>query len=419
MITVGLPSITSSLDVTFAQSSWIITIYLIIMTVTQPIAGKLGDMFGHRNLFLFGLFLFFGASLVCSFASNLTILIVGRSIQAIGGALLTPNGTAILRFITPKEMLSKVFGFFGFSMSIGAAIGPMIGAALIGLWGWQSTFWVNIPLAILSFAFAFKYLPKSDQKGSSVLDLLGSFWMGSALTSLVLIVTHKAYTNLYLWAIFVGASILFVHREKSFTHPLIDFKLFAIPLFANSNVAILLTNSVMYGTLLLMPIVLQHNLGYDVMEIGLFLLVFSVAISFSSWFGGHMASKYSKHLLIGGSFAISLMAVALYAFIPYVQSAYLIGVMLVLGGIGSGMGLPAIQTIVMQVVPKEVSGVASGISSTFRYVGSTISSVVISLQFAYSFTVAILFALSVLGVCLSFGFKEVAKVDTHAKESTG
>ena len=103
MVTIGLPDIMNSLQTNIANVSWIVTVYLIIMTVTQPIAGKLGDIYGNRKMFLFGLFLFFMASLVCIYAPNLTFLIIGRAIQAIGGALITPNGTAMIRYITPKE----------------------------------------------------------------------------------------------------------------------------------------------------------------------------------------------------------------------------------------------------------------------------------------------------------------------------
>ena len=134
MISVGLGSIADSFQTSFSQVSWIVTIYLIIMTVTQPLAGKLGDLFGNRRVFLIGIVLFLIASVICIYAQSLAVLIVGRAIQAFGGALITPNGTAILRYITPKENLAKAFGTFGFSMSIGAAIGPLVGAVLIHQW---------------------------------------------------------------------------------------------------------------------------------------------------------------------------------------------------------------------------------------------------------------------------------------------
>ena len=113
MITIGLASITEAFSTTLTNVSWVVTIYLIVMIVTQPLAGKLGDMYGNRNMFLIGLVLFLVASIVCIYAHNLTMLIIGRAIQAIGGALISPNATAILRFITPQQQLAKIFGLFG------------------------------------------------------------------------------------------------------------------------------------------------------------------------------------------------------------------------------------------------------------------------------------------------------------------
>lgn len=169
MISIGLSSMQETFQTSMSTITWIVTIYLIIMTVTQPLAGKLGDLYGNKNMFLLGLVLFFAASLVCIYAPNLTMLMIGRAFQAIGGALVTPNGTAIIRYVTPKEQLTKIFGLFGLVMSLGAALGPMIGAFLIHTWNWQSTFWINVPLAIVSFVLAAKLLPVTPrEKASSI-----------------------------------------------------------------------------------------------------------------------------------------------------------------------------------------------------------------------------------------------------------
>ena len=403
MITIGLSDIMDSLQTNLANVSWIVTIYLIIMTVTQPLAGKLGDIYGNRKMFLLGLLLFFMASIVCIYAPNLLVLIFGRAIQAIGGALITPNGTAIIRFITPKEQLTKAFGLFGFSMSIGAAIGPLFGAMLISLWGWQSTFWINIPLAIVSFIIAYKFLPNIERKNQTRLDLQGSVLLSIFLTTLVLIITNEWYTNIWLWLVFIVALILFVYREKKIEHPLIDFSLFKNANFTSANLSILLNNAIMYCTLLIMPLMLTKDASYSIEVIGVLLFVFSIAISIASWLGGNVDSKLGKCDTVRMSFICSALALGMYLLLPTSPLFVFALLIIFVGGIGSGLGVPSMQAASLESVTKEMSGVASGIYSTFRYIGSTAASVIISLQISYATTMAVLIFLAIVGIFVSKG----------------
>lgn len=403
MITIGLSSIMDSFQTNIANVSWIVTIYLIIMIVVQPIAGKLGDMYGNRKIFLIGLLLFLAASLVCVYAPNLSILIIGRGIQAIGGALITPNGTAIIRFITPKSKLTKAFGVFGLVMSMGAAIGPLIGAALIHVWGWQSTFWINIPLSVLSFCIAYIFLPNLEPKNKTRLDLQGSFLLGTFLTILVLIVTNEWYKNGWLWLIFILAFVLFLYREKRCANPIIDFSLFEDASFTSANLSILLNNAIMYCTILIMPMMLEREAGYSIGSIGLLLFVFSLAISIASWLGGYLEGKIGKGLTVRLSFGLLILALVFYFILPTNTEFFFAGLILFLGGIGSGLGVPAMQAASLESVAKELTGVASGIYSMFRYMGSITASVIISLQINYSITLSILIIFSIVGLFVAKG----------------
>ena len=398
MITIGLASITETFSTTLTNVSWVVTIYLIIMIVTQPIAGKLGDMYGNRNMFLIGLVLFLVASIVCIYAQNLTMLIIGRAIQAFGGALISPNGTAILRFITPKEQLAKVFGLFGFSMSIGAAIGPLLGAFLINTWGWHSTFWINIPLATLSLICSYQFLPIIERRTNSALDLLGSMLLTMFLGAVVLLVTYSLYSNLWMWLIIVISFVLFIYREKTYPYPLIDFGLFKHTSFTSANLFILINNGIMYSTLLLMPIILAIDHHFTMAETGLLLFVFSISISIFSWIGGNIDQQLGRANTIGLSFCFSALALCLYFLLPSNESPVVAASILFFSGIGSGLGVPSMQAASLQAVEKEKSGVASGIYSTFRYIGSTAASVMISLQISYTITIIILISCALNGI---------------------
>jgi multidrug resistance protein len=178
MIAVGLPTISSNLNVSVTNITWVVTIYLIIMAVAQPIAGKLGDIYGNKKIMLIGFILFFVFSIACAFSFNLLSLIIFRSLQALGGALATPNATAVIRYVMPKDKLSNIFGFFGLSMGLGAAIGPLLGAGLISFFSWEAIFWVNIPFLVVSIILTWVVVPTINVSKTHTLDILGSFCLG-------------------------------------------------------------------------------------------------------------------------------------------------------------------------------------------------------------------------------------------------
>lgn len=414
MIAVGLPTISEALAVPLSQASWVITIYLIVMAAVQPIAGKLGDLYGKRTMFLLGMGLFLAAAAACIFSFHLLWLIVFRAIQAVGGAIAAPNASALIREVVPKEQLGKAFGTFGLLMGLGAAIGPLAGSLLIGLWGWTSIFWVNLPFALFSLAAAFAYLPKSAPvRSGQSLDIPGSAYLAIGLTLLTLIVTHPQWFNIWTAALLVVTVMLFIRRELRCTEPLIRFALFKSPMFASANVSILLSNAMMYSTILVMPVLLQQQFHYSVQAAGMMLFLFSLAMSVFSWFGGSWSERLGQRRLVRISFIVQgaalLGCLGIYGYpsIPFIAAVLLVG------GVGAGIGTPSMQSASLQSVSRDMSGVASGIFSTFRYIGGMAASVMVSLMADYHSLFYCLLALAVIGVPLSQGFREARKVSAQ------
>jgi EmrB/QacA subfamily drug resistance transporter len=406
MIAVGLPTIAEALHSSIAHASWIITVYLIVMAAVQPIAGKLGDIYGNRNMFLLGMLLFLIASIACLFSANLLWLILFRAMQAVGGALAAPNASALIRFTVPKERLAKTFGTFGLLMGLGAAIGPLAGSLLISTWGWTSIFWVNIPFALYSLAAVSLILSNGAKRSGEALDLLGSLYLVVSLTTLVLMITHVDFVNVWTIVLLGLSTLLFVRQEMRFRAPLIQFSLFRQRTFAGANLAILLSNAVMYSTILVMPIWLQSQFHYSVEMVGILLFVFSLAMSVCSKLGGHLSDWTGKRNVVFLSFLISAVALVGYLGIYWLPvPAYIIGALLI-GGIGSGLGTAAMQSASLQTVPKEMSGIASGIYSTFRYVGGMIASVLIGLLGDYHLLFYCLLILAAAGLPVSLGLFE-------------
>lgn len=419
MIAVGLPSISQSLGSSLALASWIVTVYLIVMTVLQPIAGKLGDLYGNRTMFLIGILLFLLSSAACIFSTNLLWLVCFRAVQAVGGALASPNASAILRFVTPREKLGKAFGTFGLTMGLGAAIGPLIGSLLISTWGWTSIFWINIPFALFSLVASFFLLPKGKPTAATTLDWVGSVLLAISLVALVLPVSHREFLSVWTILSFVVSTLLFIMQERRCRAPLIEFALFRNRMFTCANLSVLLSNAVMYTTILIMPILLQTELFFPVTTIGLLLFVFSLSSSVCSFAGGHLEARFGKKKTVLLSFIFSALGGIAYLGIGFTHSLPYLYAAMAIGGIGAGIGMASMQTASLTAIPKEMSGIASGIFSTFRYVGGMIASVLVSLSIGHGLLFSLLLLFALIGIPVSLGLVEPSATFAKGRKNIG
>ncbi|ARU60362.1 hypothetical protein CBW65_04245 [Tumebacillus avium] len=402
MITVGLNTIAHSFGETLAQTSWIITIYLIVMAATQPVAGKLGDIFGYKRMFLTGLALSLVGSIACVFAFNLPTMILFRSLQALGGALAVPSGTALIRHAVPKEQMASVFGLFGLLMGLGAAVGPLVGSFLIEAWGWQGIFWINLPFLLLSFLAALVVMPVTPTRKTPV-DLLGSLYLAAGLSMIVLFITHPETLHWWSGLLLLACVALFFLREKKYPYPLIEFGLFRSRSYTSANLCVLTSNFIMYGTILVLPILMQQR-EMDLRMIGTLLFVYSIAMSFSSWLGGRLSKKLGHSKTIGIAFGVQLLSVFLYLGFSQDVSVWYTAFALLIGGLGSGAGLPSMQASNLESVAREKTGVASGVFSTFRYMGSMVASALTSILVGSLFYVMI--GVALVGVLLALRMKQ-------------
>lgn len=418
MITIGLTTIADSFGRSVTEASWIITIYLIVMAATQSIAGKLGDIFGYKRMFLTGLVLSLAGSIACAFSFNLWSMIIFRSLQALGGSLAVPNATALIRFAIEKEKLSRTFGLFGLLMGMGAAVGPLIGSLLMGMWGWTSIFWVNIPFLVLSFTISWFVLPATPKRTASV-DIFGSLYLTLGLTIIVLFITHPE--SIQWWSILLlsASVVLFIYREKSFSNPLIEFSLFRDRGFRGANFGIFLSNSIMYGTILLIPILFERKFSMGIEKVGVLLFIFSSAMSFCSWLGGWLSGVMGHQKVILLSFSLQFFSLCFYLGLSQDSSSAYIIFALILGGLGCGIGLPSMQTTNLESVQKEKTGVASGMYSTFRYMGGMMASALTSILYDSHAIFYVMMGVALIGALLSWGIKKNTEIpkNTSAKES--
>ncbi|ABV63807.1 MFS transporter [Bacillus pumilus] len=403
MIAVALSSISTYYDQSISNITWVVTIYLIVMAVTQPIAGKLGDIYGHRRMYLTGVTLFLIGSIGCALAPNLAFLIIFRSIQAAGGAILTPNSIALIRATVSPEKLSKTMGYFGFGAGIGAALGPFIGSILIQSFDWHSIFLVNIPFLFLTLVTGVLLIPKvKHTRIHARVDVIGSLYLTIGIATVILCSKSQLLNEYFIYGILAMIVIpLFFRHVRKVKNPIIDLSLFKNSSFTNANLSIMLSNFVMYAILLIMPLFMEQQLALSHTQSGMILSVFSLCMSLSGLLGARLHPKKGAKKMIRFSFlCLTLSGIMLITLSQY-PTLPLLMVTLVVGGISSGIGMTSMQMASLTAVDQSLSGSASGIFSTFRYFGSIISSTLIGIMSGFQSLFIVLMGAGILGFLLS------------------
>ncbi|WP_144531806.1 MFS transporter [Bacillus pumilus] len=403
MIAVALSSISTYYDQSISNITWVVTIYLIVMAVTQPIAGKLGDIYGHRRMYLTGVTLFLIGSIGCALAPNLAFLIIFRSIQAAGGAILTPNSIALIRATVSPEKLSKTMGYFGFGAGIGAALGPFIGSILIQSFDWHSIFLVNIPFLFLTLVTGVLLIPRiKHTRIHGRIDMIGSLYLTIGIATVILCSKSQLLNEYFIYGILALIVIpLFFRHVRKVKNPIIDLSLFKNSSFTNANLSIMLSNFVMYAILLIMPLFMEQQLALSHTQSGMILSIFSLCMSLSGLLGARLHPKKGAKKMIGFSFlCLTLSGIMLITLSQYPTLSLLI-VTLVATGISSGIGMTSMQMASLTAVDQSLSGSASGIFSTFRYFGSIISSTLIGIMSGFQSLFIVLMGAGILGFLLS------------------
>lgn len=382
IVNVALPSIRDDLGFSETSLAWVMNAYLLTFGGFLLLAGRLGDLFGARKLFLSGLVLFTVASLACGLSTSQEALIISRGIQGVGGALVAAVALALVMnlFTEPAER-AKAMGIFGFVLSGGGAAGVLAGGVLTDLLSWNWIFLVNIPLGIAVVALTLRLVPKvPGQEGAGRLDLAGAGAVTGALVLAVYAIVNGneagwlGAQTLGLLAVAIGLFIAFLFVETRVATPLVPLGLFRRRNVSAANGVAVLMAAALFGWFFLSALYMQEVLGYEPLEVGLAYLpsmilwgIASVAIS------DKLVLRYGFRtpIVVGmGLFFISLL---LFARAP-VDGNFVIDILPATLFIGLGGGItfnPLLLAAMGDVGPHE-SGLASGIVNTSFMMGGAL-----------------------------------------------
>ncbi|WP_243359944.1 DHA2 family efflux MFS transporter permease subunit [Fundidesulfovibrio terrae] len=377
IVNVALPSIATRFGVDLPFAQWVITIYLLTIACLLPAFGRLGDMSGRKSKYTLGFLIFTLSSVLCGAAPGLWWLIAGRAVQAVGAALLMANGPAIVIMSFPGSKRGRALGMIGMVVSLGSLAGPALGGLLVGWLGWQSIFYVNVPIGILGMILAHVVLPDDRKAPSGSFDLSGAATYAVGIIFLLTAITHGGrwgWTSPGIIACSLTAFAalwLFLRRQASIAHPVVDLTLFRIRDLALGNLASLLSFMALLTNAVMLPFFLIRVAGLSSHTAGLIMAVMPLTMAFAAPLSGLASEKVRPAILTG--IGMGLAAAGLYSQTLLTADSGIVRFCLnqAVLGLGFGIFLSPNNNAVLGSAPRAKSGVAGALMALVRNLGMT------------------------------------------------
>ena len=375
IVNVALPDIQRALQSSFSDLQWVVDAYALTLAALLLTAGSLADMYGRRRLYLAGLAVFTGASVLCGLAASTLMLQLSRALQGAGGAIMFAVSLALLADAFRGRDRGIAFGAWGAVTGLAVAIGPLLGGVLTSGLSWRWIFFVNAPIGVAAVIISVMRVAESRAPHASRPDWAGFALFTVALSSLVygLIESNqRSFTDGLVLGCFAAAALLlaaFVIVERRSAHPMFDLSLFRLPAFSGGSVAAFGLSASIFAMILYLVLYLQDILGYSPLAAGVRLMVLSGGILAASTLAGRLTSHVPVRLLIGPGLIIIGVGLLLMRGLDAASAWTHLIPGLIVAGVGVGMVNPPLASTAVGVVPPQRAGMASGISSTFRQVG--------------------------------------------------
>ncbi|WP_246181017.1 MFS transporter [Nocardia ninae] len=370
IVNVAIPTIKADLDAPLPRLQWIVDVYTLTLASLLMLAGAAADRFGRRRVFRIGLITFALGSLLCSLAPSIEVLIAARFVQAIGGSMLNPVAMSIITTVfTGRVERARAVGVWGAVVGISMALGPTVGGVLIDTLGWQSVFWINLPICALALVLTTVFVPESKSATVRGIDPIGQVLAVVFLFSTVFGLIERQPVIFVVSAIALAA---FVYYESRRVDPFIDLRFFRSVPFSSATVIAVFSFAALGAFLFSNSLYLQTVRHYSAVHTGLLYLAMAVAVVVFSPLSGRFVGRYgTRPSLIAAGVAMTVAAVLLTTLDPQTP-VWVLVVMFAIFGVGFGMVNAPITTTAVSGMPLDRAGAASSVASTSRQVGTSI-----------------------------------------------
>jgi EmrB/QacA subfamily drug resistance transporter len=376
VVNTALPSIQKDLSANFTDLQWVIDAYTLALAAVVLTAGSLADRLGRRGVFAAGLGIFAIASLAAGLAPDATFLNISRAVQGIGAAAMFSVSLALVaqEFPAGRER-AMAMGVYGATIGVAVAVGPLVGGAITDGLGWRWVFFINVPIGIAMVATTFAKLRESRDPNATRVDWLGLASLSGGLFMLVLALLRgndEGWGSPLILGLLAGAAVMlvaFAAIEQRVAEPMLPLGLFRRRAFTGVQLAAFAVSASLFALFLYLTLYLQNYLGYSPLQAGLRYLPITLAPFFVAPVAVALLARVNARVVmaigLAGTGAGLLLMSGLSASSSW--TALLPGFLV--AGIGVGLLNPVIADVAVSVVPKERSGMASGINDTFRQVG--------------------------------------------------
>jgi EmrB/QacA subfamily drug resistance transporter len=379
VVNVALPAIDSDLDAGISGLQWTVDAYLLTLSAFLLLGGSLGDLYGRRRIFTYGLGGFAVASLLCAVAPTTEILVASRALQGLAAALLVPGSLAIISTSFHPDDRGKAIGAWSGLSGVTTAIGPFLGGYLVDAVSWRWIFVINLPLALLAIWIATRHVPETMTGGGHV-DRLGAVTAALALGGITYALIEgpgRGWSDgSVLVAIVAGvlSLALFVRTERRHPGPMLPFEIFQSMQFSGANGATLLVYFALGGAFFFLVIELQRELGYSALEAGASLIPITILLLALSPRAGALATRIGPRIPMTLGPLVAAAGLALLTPVGP-GTAYPTGILpgVVVFGLGLSLTVAPLTTAVLAAVPQEHAGIGSGVNNAVARVAGLLA----------------------------------------------
>lgn len=385
---VVLPTLSHDFGTSPSVTTWIVNGYQLAIVVSLLSFSSLGEIFGYRKIFIYGVGLFCITSLICALSDSFWTLTIARVFQGFSASAITSVNTALLRLIYPKSQIGRGMGINAMVIAISAAAGPSVASGILSIASWHWLFAINLPLGAIALILGIKHLPRQEKVSKRKFDTISA--ISNAVTFGLLIYTldgfahHERYDYLILQLIVLAVvGTYYVRRQLGQESPLLPLDLLKIPIFRLSIITSICSFTAQMLAMISLPFFLQNTLGHSEVMTGLLLTPWPLVSLITAPIAGYLVERIHPGIL--GSIGMVIFGIGLYSLSSLDADSTIIGIIWRLALCGAGFGLfqtPNNSTIISSA-PTNRSGGASGMMGMARLMGQTLGTTFVALLFSW------------------------------------